>query len=154
MLCLQHRSRRYNCHCHPHHSASDRRWKQHQEDHGSHCCWSNCLYSHRTYFLGYSSTFTQEVHSGGSEVNKSTFSSRLKSGKPQKPGLCANLRPWYAVVKDGGDAMLWNFRELGHRAVGFADSNLASQVSTEQIIDLTKGGILMTTHVSIAGRIV
>jgi len=56
-----------------------------------------------------------------------------------------------SVVKDGGDADAMEFRDLGHRADGFAASNSLTG-STEQIIDLTKGGILMTTHVSIAGE--
>ena len=100
---------------------------------------------------GISSTFTKRYTQGGSEVNKSTFSSRLKSGKLRNPAFAQISGHDTSVVKDGGDANAMEFRELGHRAVGFADS-ISLTGSTEQIIDLTKGGILMTTHVSIAGE--
>jgi heme/copper-type cytochrome/quinol oxidase subunit 4 len=100
---------------------------------------------------GISSTFTKRYAQGGSDVNKSSFSSRLKSGKLRNPTFAQLSGHDTPVVKDGVDADAAEFHQLGHRAVGFADTNSLTG-STEHIIDLGKGGILMTTRVSIAGE--
>jgi len=64
MWCLQYCIRCYNCQHHPHRPVSDRRSKQHQENHGSHCCRDDCLYSHRRTARDIL-IFYQEVRSGG-----------------------------------------------------------------------------------------
>jgi len=102
---------------------------------------------------GISSSFTKRYIQGGSEFNKSTPSSKLKSGKFSRPSFAQLSGNDTSVVKDGGDEDAIEFAKLGHREFGSAGQEGYSNSftgSTDQIIDTTKGGITKTIHVSIA----
>jgi hypothetical protein len=102
---------------------------------------------------GISSSFTKRYAQGGSEFSKSTPSSRLKSGKLNKPTFARLSGHDVSVVGDSGDANAVELSKLGHREFGFAEQENYTNCftgSTDQIIGPEKGGITTTTHVSIA----
>lgn len=102
---------------------------------------------------GISSSFTKRYAQGGSEFSKSTPSSRLKSGKLNKPTFARLSGHDVSVVRDSGDVNAVELSKLGHREFGFAEQESYTNCftgSTDQIIGPEKGGITTTTHVSIA----
>lgn len=105
---------------------------------------------------GISSSFTKRYAQGGSEGNKSTLSSQLKSGKLNNPTFAQLSGHDSSVSRNGGDANTMQLCKLGHSAIGFAEESGDSRSlagSTDQIIGPGKGGIMMTTHVSVANGV-
>lgn len=102
---------------------------------------------------GISSSFTKRYAQGGSELNKFATSNRLKTGKLSNPTFVQLSGHDTSAVKDSGETDAVELRQLGHRAVVFAeergDSNSLTG-STDQIIGPAKGVIKMATQVSIA----
>lgn len=98
---------------------------------------------------GISSAFTKKYAQG----NKSTFSKKSKRRELNKPTFVPLSGHDAPIAKDNGDANTMELCELGHHAVGFAEQggyrNRPSS-STDEVIDTAKGGITMTTDVTIA----
>ncbi|CZR60162.1 uncharacterized protein PAC_10058 [Phialocephala subalpina] len=101
---------------------------------------------------GISSSFTKRYAQGGSEFPKS--SSRSKSGKLSHPTFAQLSGHDISVVKDG-HTNATELGKLGHHAYGFAERRGSSNSlagSTDQIIAPAKGGIMMTTQVTVASE--